>query len=83
MKLYFIIGLISMIITRCQPGYMKGFKEGFDESFAENPNAVKASEYLDEKSMKTVYKVSLFVGILLDIIDEILIWPVRILSRIF
>lgn len=83
MKLYFTIGLISMIIARCQPGYMKGFKEGFDESFAENPNAVKASEYLGEKDMKLLYKVSLFVGILLDIIDEILIWPVRILSRIF
>lgn len=83
MKLYFIIGLISMIITRCQPGYMKGFKDCFDETFAENPNVTKEANHLDEKSMKTVYKVSLFVGILLDIIDEILIWPVRILSRIF
>lgn len=83
MKLYFIIGLISMIITRCQPGYMKGFKDVFDETFAENLNATKEANHLDEKSMKTVYKVSLFVGILLDIIDEILIWPVRVLSRIF
>lgn len=83
MKLYFIIGLISMIITRCRPGYMKGFKDGFDEAFAENPNAISASKWLDEKGFKLFYKASLFVGILLDIIDEILIWPVRILSRIF
>lgn len=83
MKLYFIIGIISMIITRCQPGYMKGFKDGFDEGFTTNPNVVKMKEHLDENDMKTIYKVALFVGILLDVIDEILIWPVRILSRIF
>lgn len=62
---------------------MRGFKDDFDECFAEKTNAIKASEHLGEKDMKLLYKASLFVGILLDIIDEILIWPVRILSLIF
>lgn len=81
--LYFIIGIVLMTIVRWRPSYMKGFKDGFDEGFTTNPNAVKIKEHFDENDIKTIYKVSLFTAILLDIIGEILVWPIKIFSRFY